>query len=88
MPSVKFSSERLKYIHDLALDESSYDSEYLNLSFNEKIELRKAVVTLASEFAVHLPNLETNSLSVIDEWRQISERPNEFAEVRAAWRGV
>lgn len=73
--------ERLK-------DENFYDSKRLNLSFNDKIELRKVVVTLASEFAVHLPNLESNSLSVIDEWRQISERPNEFAEVRAAWRGV
>lgn len=86
LPS-KLQSAALKLIERLK-DESSYDSEYLNLSFNEKIELRKAVVTLASEFAVHLPNLESNSLSVIDEWRQISERPNEFAEVRAAWRGV
>ncbi|MCL1136025.1 hypothetical protein [Shewanella hafniensis] len=84
---LKLQSAALKLIERLK-DENFYDSERLNLSFNEKIELRKAVVTLASEFAVHLPNLESNSLSVIDEWRQISERPNEFAEVRAAWRGV
>jgi hypothetical protein len=73
--------ERLK-------DESSYESKRLNLSFNDKIELRKVVVTLASEFAIHLPNIDFESSTVIDEWREISETPDEFAEVRAAWRRV
>jgi hypothetical protein len=74
--------ERLK-------DESSYGSKCLNLSFNDKIELRKVVVTLASEFAIHSPIIDSGSSKVIDEWRQISETPDdEFAEVRAAWRSV
>lgn len=84
---LKLQSAALKLMERLK-EESSYDSERLNLSFNEKIELRKTLVALASEFAVYLPNLEIKSSSVIDEWRQISETPNEFAEVRAAWRGV
>ncbi|MDH1471558.1 SIR2 family protein [Shewanella bicestrii] len=84
-PKLQFAA--LKLIERLK-DESSYDSERLNLTFNEKIELREAVVTLASEFAVHLPNLEIKSTSVIDYWRQISGTTNEFAEVRAAWRSV
>lgn len=84
---LKLQSAALKLMERLK-EESAYDSERLNLSFNEKIELRKALVTLASEFAVHLPNLEIKSSSVINEWRQISETPNEFAEVRAAWRSV
>lgn len=73
--------ERLK-------DENFYDSKRLNLSFNDKIELRKVVVTLASEFAIHLPTIDFESSRVIDGWREISEAPDEFAEVRAAWRSV
>lgn len=83
----KLQSASLKLIERLK-DESSYDSQRLNLSFNEKIELRKVVVTLASEFAAHLPNIDFESSTAIDEWREISEAPDEFAEVKAAWRSV
>lgn len=83
----KLQSTALKLIERLK-DESSYDSKRLNLSFNEKIELRKVVVTLAFEIAIYLPNLDFESSTVIDEWREISKAPDEFAEVRAAWRSV
>lgn len=84
-PNLQFAA--LKIMERLR-DESSYDSKRLSLSFNDKIELRKVVVTLASEFAIHLPNIDFESSTVIDVWRKISEAPDEFAEVRAAWRSV
>ena len=69
-------------------DKNFYASTYLKLSFNDKIELRQVVVTLASEFVIHLPKTSFAFTTVIDEWRKISEALDEFAEVRAAWRGV
>jgi hypothetical protein len=73
---------------DRLTTESSYDSQSLKLSFNDKIELRKVVVTLASEIAISFPNIDPKHSSVIVDWHQISETPNEFAEVRAAWHRV
>lgn len=67
-------------------EESSYENKSLNLSLNDKIELRKTVVTLASEFAIHFPDVDPKNSTVIDDWQQISKTPNEFAEIRAAWR--
>jgi hypothetical protein len=84
---LNLKSAALKLMERLRED-SSYDNKSLNLSLNDKIDLRKVVVTLASEIAIHFPIIDSDSSKVIAEWRQISETPDEFAEVRAAWCSV
>jgi hypothetical protein len=84
---LNLKSAALKLMERLRED-SSYDNKSLKLSLNDKIDLRKVVVTLASEFAIHFPNIDSDSSKVIGEWCQMSASSNEFAEVRAAWRSV
>jgi len=57
-----------------------------NLSFEKKLDIRRASVHLAYVLFVHYSDQGADIPESIEMWRAISQSENEFAEIRNEWR--
>ncbi len=76
------SLKRLSHL----LEETAYDNRNSNLLFEEKLEIRKYAVKLAGKLNSHFTSENKLLPDVLQKWHEASQSPNEFAEIRNAWK--
>ena len=79
-----FEADVLKAIQILAA-ETDYSNEETELSFDEKLEIRKAAATLAYRLNVFYTDKKIAIPKPVEEWYRICHSDNEFAEIKNEW---
>ncbi|MFC3116653.1 SIR2 family NAD-dependent protein deacylase [Cellvibrio fontiphilus] len=67
------------------VEESDYKNGKLDINIGEKINLRRVAVSLAKKIDEVYEHKDDVLNKAIDNWREIGESADEFAEVRNAW---
>ncbi|UIA98817.1 SIR2 family protein [Desulfovibrio desulfuricans] len=70
---------------DRLFTETSYSASNSNLSFDEKLAMRRLLSILTSEFYAYRKSQALSIPDFVEKWREACLSPNEFAEIRNAW---
>jgi len=71
---------------DWLFTETAYDDNNPYLIFDEKLEIRRAAAILAATLWAHYKSHGLSVPSVVEKWLEVCQSPNEFSEIRNAWR--
>lgn len=86
--SIKFSASleiaTLRRL-DRLLTEIEYDNGNSDLTFDEKLEVRRVVAILAATFWIHYKSCNSSVPCVVEKWCDVCLSPDEFSEIRNAW---
>ncbi len=67
------------------ITETAYDNGNLDLTFDEKLEVRRITAILAATLWAHYKSCSSSVPCVVEKWREIGLSPDEFSEIRNAW---
>lgn len=67
------------------INETDYSIEDSLFEFDDKLTIRELAMRLASELDTYYRKSEKSSPSVIQEWKNVAESQDEFAEIKNAW---
>jgi len=71
---------------DWLLTETAYDDNNPYLIFDEKLEIRRTAAILAATLWAYYKSHGLSVPSVVEKWREVCLSPDEFSEIRNAWR--
>ncbi len=69
------------------ITETAYDKKNPWLAFDEKLEVRRSSSFLAAALWTHYTSRGLSVPWVVERWRETCLSPDEFSEVRNAWKG-
>lgn len=70
---------------DRLLTETAYGKGNPDLTFDEKLEVRRIAAILAATLWTHYKSCNSSVPCVVEKWREICLSSDEFSEIRNAW---
>lgn len=70
---------------DRLLVDTAYDSDNLDLNFDEKLEVRRVSSILAATLCTYYNTRPMSIADVVEKWRAACLSPDEFSEIRNPW---
>lgn len=70
---------------DRLLTETVYGNGNRDLTFDEKLEIRRVAAILAATLGTHYKSCSSSVPCVVEKWREVCLSPDEFSEIRNAW---
>jgi hypothetical protein len=71
---------------DRLLTETAYGNEDSDLTFDEKLEIRRIAAILAATLWKHYKSSDSIIPCVVEKWREVCLSPDEFSEIRNVWK--
>lgn len=70
---------------DRLLTETTYGNGNPDLTFDEKLEIRRIAAILAAKLWAHYKSCSSCVPCVVEKWREVCLSPDEFSEIRNVW---